>query len=112
MAEHLCVLGSGGGVPGIPRVVNADQDRIRVNRRGENRAVQGREPLSLKTLAADSSASRDDQGTELPAHVADTVGSAKTPGLVIDSLIRRVPPTEVPKRNKDVGTDLAFTGQR
>jgi hypothetical protein len=111
MAEHLCVLGGGGSVSGVPRLVSADQDRIRVDRRGENGAVQGREPLSLKLLAADSRASRDNQGAERLAHVADTVGSAETPDLVVDSLVRHVPPTEVSKRNKNVGADLALAGQ-
>ena len=52
------------------------------------------------------------EGAERLARVADTVGGAEAPDLVVDSLIRRVPPTEVSKRNKNVGADLALAGQR
>jgi hypothetical protein len=99
MAEHLGVLSGGGCVAGVPRVISADQDRIRVDRGRENRTVQRREPLSFKLLPADSRILWDDNRSERLAHAADSVGGAKPTDLVVDGLTRCVPPTEIAKRN-------------
>jgi len=112
MAEHLGVLGSGGCVSGVPHVISADQDRIRVDRGRENRAVQRRELLSLKLLPADSRILWDDNRPEGLAHAADPVGGAKAADLVVDDLTRRMPAAEITKRDKPVGANLAFIGQR
>jgi hypothetical protein len=61
------------------------------------------EPLSLKLLAADPRASRDDKGAERLAHAAYAVGRAETADLIVDGLTCRMPPAKVTKRNKNVG---------